>query len=245
MMDREMRALLVVDSSASMLFYLGMLLKRLEYKVSTAKGAEEALRMMDDFLPSIILTDIALPGMSGIKLIKLIKDTPRFKAVPVVVLTSETDPGIRDTCMRMGCAAYLNKPVEPDVLYRALQSASEAIPRLNIRLNTSLKVIVGDGSALGGAQRTEYATAISEGGLYVRTLYPQPRNALTPVTIFMQDREIKARAVVLYSYTIGEGPFKEPGMGMKFVEISYGDQEFIRKFIKEQLTRDITPEVNG
>lgn len=228
-----------------MLLYLGMLLKRLEYEVSIAGNAEEALRMMDDILPSLILTDIVLPGMSGIKLIKQIKDTSRLKAVPVVVLTSETDPGLKDTCMRMGCAAYLNKPVEPEVLYRTLQTALETVPRLNIRLRTSLKVLVGDRSALGGAQRMEYATAISEGGLFVRTLYPQPQNALTPITIFLQDRELKTKATALYTYTIGEGPFKEPGMGMKFVEISSEDKELIRRFIRDQLSKDIAPEVNG
>ena len=236
---------MIVDRSASMLLYLGMLLKRLEYEVSIAGNAEEALRMMDDILPSLILTDIVLPGMSGIKLIKQIKDTSRLKAVPVVVLTSETDPGLKDTCLRMGCAAYLNKPVEPEVLYRTLQTALETVPRLNIRLRTTLKVLVGDRSALGGAQRTEYATAISEGGLFVRTLYPQPQNALTPITIFLQDRELKTKATVLYHYTIGEGPFKEPGMGMKFVEISSDDKELIRRFIRDQISKDISPEVNG
>jgi CheY-like chemotaxis protein len=241
-MSRETRSILIVDGSSTMLFYLGMLLKRLDYRPQTARSAEEALKSLDQTLPTIVLTDLALPRMSGIQLLKALKDDPRTRAVPVVILCSEVDPGLRDTCTRMGCAAFLNKPVEPDVLYRALQSVSEATPRRNIRLSTSLKVIVGDGSPLGGAERTEYATAISEGGLYVRTLYPQPQNTLVPVRIFINDREIKAKALVLYSYARNEGPYKEPGMGMKFVEISDHDREVIRAFIKEQLTRDIEPQ---
>jgi hypothetical protein len=106
-------------------------------------------------------------------------------------------------------------------------------------------VIVGDGTVAGGAARTEYATAISEGGLYVRTLYPQPQNALTPVRIFIGDREIPAKTVVLYSFTMGGGPFKEPGMGLKFVEIPDADRNFIRSFIKQQLTQDISPKENN
>ena len=237
-MDREIRSILLVDSSASLLFYLAMLLKRLEYKVMTARSAEDALRMMEEHLPSIILTEIMLPNMSGIDFIRKIKDTARLRAVPVVVLTSDSDQSKRDTCMRMGCAC-LAKPAEPDVLYRTLQSACESIPREHIRLTTSLKVIVGDGTVMGGASRTEYATAISEGGLFVRTLYPQPRNALTPIQIFLRDSVINAKAVVLYIYNLGEGPFEEPGMGMKFVQIADADRAMIRKFIKEQLTKDI------
>jgi CheY-like chemotaxis protein len=238
-MNRKARSILLVDSSASLLFYLAMLLKRLEYKVMTARSAEDALRMMEEGLPSIVVTEISLLQMSGVDLLKQIKNNARFNVVPVVVLTSEGDQMLRDTCMHMGCAAYLTKPAEPDVLYRTLQTACESVPREHIRLVTSLKVIVGDGTAMGGALRTEYATAISEGGLYVRTLYPQPRNALTPIQIFINDEVIKAKTVVLYTYNLGEGPFEEPGMGMKFEQISDADRALIRKFIKEQLTRDI------
>jgi CheY-like chemotaxis protein len=245
MPDRETRTILLVDNSASILFYLAMLLKRLEYKVVTARNAEDALRMMEETVPSIVLTEVSLPRMSGVQFLKRMKDTARFKAIPAVILTSETDPGMKDACARLGCAAYLAKPVEPDVLYRTLQAVSESIPRTNIRLNASLKVIVGDGSLSGGTRRTEHATAISEGGLFIRTLYPQPRNALTPLQIFIHDREIKVKAVVLYTYPLGEGTFQEPGMGMKFVEISDADRALIRDFIRDQLTRDIVPREKG
>lgn len=241
-MNRGVRSILLVDGSASILFSLGILLRRLEYKIQTARSAEEALRMMEDALPSIVVTDISLPNMSGTDLLKRMKDAPVLKAIPVVLLTAENDPGIRETCSRLGCTAYLVKPVEPEALFRTLQAVSESIPREHIRLKTSLKVIVGDGSVTGGAARTEFATAISEGGLYVRTLYPQPQNALTPIRVFLPNRVVSATAVVLYSFTLGGGPFKEPGMGMKFVEISDADRGMIRRFIKDQLTGDIVPQ---
>jgi len=244
-MDREIRTILIIDSSASVLFYLGMLLRRLEYNVVTSRNAEDAMQIMEQSIPSIVLMDSSLPAMSGINLVKRLKDAPLWKTIPIIVLTGENDPGMKDACVHLGCAAYLSKPVEPDVLYRTLQVVSESIPREHIRLNTSLKVIVGDGTVMGGTARTEYATAISEGGLYVRTLYPQPRNALTPIRIFIGNREIHAKAVVLYSFTMEGGPFKEPGMGLKFVEIADSDRSFIRSFIKEKLTHDIYPEENN
>jgi CheY-like chemotaxis protein len=244
MPDREIRTILLVDSSASILS-LAMLLRRLEYKVITARSSEDALRLMDETVTSIVLTELSLPQMSGVQFLKHIKESARFKAVPVVILTSENDPGSKAACTRMGCAAYLHKPVEPDVLYRTLQSVSESIPRMNIRLKTSLKVIIGDDSMAGGAKRAEVATAISEGGLYVRTLYPQPSNAVTPLRIIIGDREVKATAVVLYSHAVGEGTSEEPGMGMKFTEISGDSRSVIRKFIKEQLTGDLAHHEDG
>jgi uncharacterized protein (TIGR02266 family) len=240
-MTRETRTILLVDASYSILFYLAMLLKRLEYKVETARSGEEALRKMEECPPSIVVTDTALPNMSGVVLLKRIKEAPLLKAIPVVMLSAEVDQGVRDTCTRLDCAAYLLKPVEPDLLYRTLQSVSETIPRANIRLKTSLKVFVGDGTSMGGASRTEYATAISEGGMFVRTLYPQPRNTLTPVRIVLEGREIRVKAIVLYS-TSSSGQQQDPGMGMKFVEMSDDDRAAIRRFIKDRLTKDIAPE---
>jgi len=85
-MDRKVRSILLVDSSASLLFYLAMLLKRLEYKVMTARGAEDALSMIEENLPSVVITEITLPNMSGIDFMRKIKEAARFRAVPVVVL---------------------------------------------------------------------------------------------------------------------------------------------------------------
>lgn len=233
-MTREIRTILVVDSSASMLFYLGMMLRKLEYLVVTARTAQEAIDHMEKAVPSLVLTDIPLTGMNGVDLLKRIKDTPRFRAIPVVILTSEADPALKTACRRFGCAVFLVKPIEPHVLYRELQALTEKVPRENIRLATSLKVLVGDDAVSGGAVRTEYANAISVGGLSIRTASPELRNTVVPVTIFIQDRKIKVKAVVLYT--------ELSGTGMKFVEIVEDDRDFIKRFIKEQITGDLSPQ---
>lgn len=245
MMVRESRTILLVDGSTSVILHEGMVLKRLGYAVKTARNAEDALFMMENTPISVVLTGINLPAMNGVAFIKQIKNSDRLKAIPVVVLASNDDAGMHDVCMRMGCAGFLRRPIEPDALYQALQAASESMPRGHIRLNTSIKVIVGDGTEMGGAARIEQATALSEGGLFVKTRYPQPRNALTPLLIFINNREIRARAVVLYSYNSAYGPFQDPGMGMKFVEIADADRGLIRDFIREQVAGKLTVPETG
>jgi len=237
-MDREIRSVLLVDRSASLLFYIGMLLKRLEYKVATAQSAEDALRAMENALPSIVLSETTLASMTGIELLGRMKSSPRMKDVPVIMLTSQSDPGMKAACERLGCAGFLYKPVEPDLLYRKLQAVSEFIPRANIRLTTSLKAIATEGT---GVPRTETVTEISECGLFIRTIDPRPKDAMLRVRIVLPQKEIEAKAVVLYSFTAAAGPLKVPGMGMKFVEIEDADREAIRRFIKEKLVGDIVP----
>lgn len=238
-MAREIRTILIVDNSAITLFYWGMLLKRLEYRVVGKRNAADALKVLETDPPAVVLMEVTLSGSDGVALLKAIKSDLRFKDIPVIILTSVKDPAMKDACERMGCAAWLGKDVEPDELYQKLQALVESTPRKHIRLSTSVKVIVGDGTTMGGSARTEYASAISEGGLYVRTQYPQPQNALTPVRILLDGGEVQAKAVVLYSYAKNEGPYKEPGMGLKFVNISDQDRRLIRQFIKDNLTRGI------
>ena len=167
-----------------------MMLKRLEYRVATAQSAEDALRAMEDALPSIVVAETSLPGMSGTDLLKRIKDSPRMKDMPVVMLTSQNDAGLRDTCERLGCAGFLYMPVEPDMLYRKLQTVSESMPRANIRLATSLKVIVTEDA---GVPRPESATEISEGGLFIRTLDPRPKGATLRSASFFRKRRSRQR----------------------------------------------------
>ncbi len=233
------KTVMLVDGSATLRYYYGILLNRLAFKVMVAESAEEASTFMEMAVPSLILSGISLPGMSGIDFIKTIKGSDRTKAVPIIVLADREDVAVRSECLSMGCAGFLVKHVEPGQLYRTIQAALEPRPREHIRLSMPLKVVVGDGTSQGGAERTEYATTISEGGLYLRTLFPRPKNTFTPIRIFVKDRAIKAKASVLYSRALEGGVFREPGMGMKFIEISQENRNFLKRFIKEQLTFDI------
>lgn len=64
--EREKRLLLIVDGSISDSFYTSILLQRLEYDIYAAKTAEDALEIMTLTTPSLVLTEIALPRMSGL-----------------------------------------------------------------------------------------------------------------------------------------------------------------------------------
>ena len=245
MTEREPGTVLIVDGSATMLYYYGIVLKRLKYAVLTADAPEAALKILERVIPSLILTAVSFPFMSGMDFIKAIKSRERTKAIPVIVMTAEEQESIRSASLALGCLAYLIKPVEPATLYRIIQAAVETTPRENIRISTSLKTIVGEGEAKDPAGRIEYATAISEKGAYVRTLAPKARNSLIPVRISVRDREIRAKAVVIYTNSIEGGTFREPGMGLKFIEISEDDQNYLRNFINEQLTSDIVTDPSG
>jgi CheY-like chemotaxis protein len=234
-MEIPTRSIMLVDKSTTLRYYHGMLLTRLRYAVLTAASPEEAMMILEHTIPSCILSGFLFPMMSGTDFIKKLKSLERTRNVPVIVLTGEKDAAARKTCTDLGCAGFLTKPVEPARLYREIQAATESMPRSNIRLGTSLKAVVDD------VDRAAKATMISEGGLYLNTKVLRPKDAITPVRIFIREREIKATAVVLYSHAPEDAASREAGMGLKFLEIADEDRKFLRNFIKEQLTSDIVP----
>jgi hypothetical protein len=84
-------------------------------------------------------------------------------------------------------------------------------------------------------------SVLSEHGMFLRTLRPALLDTRLSLQISLNDRIIAIEAVVRSSYRIGEGPYNEPGMGLQFVRTSPQDQELIRQFIRNEVTRGITP----
>lgn len=234
-MDRKKLEILVVDGSASHIFYMGGALRKVGYLMRSASSAEDALKVMDGTLPALVITDTALSGMTGLDLLRQMKRSARLKDLPVIIHTSEKNPPSEELCMAAGCLAYFKKLADIDVLYRTIEAAVQSVPRQMVRIDTFFRAEV---SAVGTV-RTEYMTALSEGGLYIKSLTPEPVDALVPVKLFIRGREVSATARVLYSSTTVGGQHREPGMGMKFVDISEQDREYIRNFIREQIAEGL------
>ncbi len=230
---------LLVDGFVKDLFTTGMILRRLEYDVYIANSAEDALAVVAAAEPALLITELTLPKMSGLELLVRMKHDQKTKTVPVIIHTSEGDANRQELCRASGCAAFLKKPVEPGVLYGAIQQATEATPRRYIRLKTLLPVRVEGLSASGSGFAAEYVSELSENGVFIRTLSPRPLNAVLGVTIMIRSIPVKVRAEVLRSVPLSPGLFQEPGMAMQFVEISATDRELLRNVIKGQILKDI------
>jgi two-component system chemotaxis response regulator CheY len=238
--DRRYRlkqSLLVVDSSPSHLFYMGMLLKKLEYDVRTARTAEDALQSLPESPPTLIITESTLPRMSGINMLKQMRRDQRFKTIPVIFHTSDGDPAVRTACKVEGCAGFFKKPAQPGELYRVIQAATESAPRRTIRITTTLSVEVGDGSRPGETVRTETVTSLSDGGLFVKTLSPEPAHTVLPLVVIIRNRMLKATGIVLYGSSQAGEAQKEPGMALRFVDISPEDKKFVRDFVQEEIMK--------
>jgi len=110
------KTLLIVDDAMSMRGLVAMTLKNSGYEVIEASDGKEALAMLQGKKVSLVITDLNMPNMNGIELVKALKALPAFKFVPIVMLTTESEDGKKQEGKDAGVKAWMVKPFKPDAL---------------------------------------------------------------------------------------------------------------------------------
>jgi two-component system cell cycle response regulator DivK len=108
--------ILVVDDAPVSLKLMRLLLTHEGYQVRTAERAEDALQMLADYRPDLILADIQLPGMNGLEMTRQVKANPKTSAIRVVALTACAMKDDREKAMLAGCEDYITKPIDTSTL---------------------------------------------------------------------------------------------------------------------------------
>ncbi len=226
--DGKKQYVLVVDADVNDRFYTCMLLQKFGYDVFSAQTAKDAIEFITVSSPSAILADADLNGST---LYSWLSKDPRFFDIPLILLSWWPNPALEAQADKGGFVAYLRKPDNVEGFYQIVQIAIEKGPRRNLRIATHLMATLEDGQ--DGCEGS--VTVLSKYGAFFMTLKPRPVNAQIPLSFTIKDRIIKVEAVVLYTISFEDGPYKEPGMGLKFVKISRADRELIEHFMVEQL----------
>jgi CheY-like chemotaxis protein len=113
--------LLLVDDNEELLFSLARAFRKAGFEVRSAPDAEQALALLDGQEPDLVLTDLRLPGLSGLDLLRHVRE--RYPQVPVVLVTGYGDEETRQAARTHGAHALLTKPVFREELLKAVRSA--------------------------------------------------------------------------------------------------------------------------
>jgi len=105
-------AILIVDDNPVNLKQVKVLLSAQGYDVRSAGDAEEALVLLREFKPRLILMDIQLPGMDGLELTRRLKADPAMSGVVILGLTAYAMKGDEARVLAAGCDGYLAKPID-------------------------------------------------------------------------------------------------------------------------------------
>ena len=135
--------ILVVDDERSMREFLGILLEREGYEVEKAGTAELGLAAFERNPHDLVLTDLNLPGMSGLDLLRLLKTRAASSArdVPVIMITAYGTAATAVEAMKRGAFDYVMKPFNNDELKLLARRALDmrALGEENLRLKTELR----------------------------------------------------------------------------------------------------------
>jgi two-component system chemotaxis response regulator CheY len=234
------RFVLVADNDANSLVMMSMVLERLEYRACPANNADKALETAMLSAPSIIITEMNLRGMSGLELMRRVKQESRTGNIPVIIMTAGLTPELEAQCRQAGAAGCLNKPVQADELFRMIQPIVEpGSRRRNIRIQTRLSVTLDDTPLDPG--HGECAAMLSTNGMYIRTLRSFRLNAPVVVRIDLHGQIVSAEARVIYLDAPVAGPAGMVGIGLLFQTIMPQGRELIRSFINDEVTHGLAP----
>ncbi|PPU03583.1 hybrid sensor histidine kinase/response regulator [Xanthomonas arboricola pv. guizotiae] len=110
--QRQVPLVMVVDDSLTMRKVTSRVLERHNLDVTTARDGVEALELLEERVPDLMLLDIEMPRMDGYELATAMRADPRFKAVPIVMITSRSGEKHRQRAFEIGVQRYLGKPYQ-------------------------------------------------------------------------------------------------------------------------------------
>ena len=116
-----MATILAVDDSASMRQMVSFTLKGAGYDVLEAADGAEALNLAKTNQVNLVVTDVNMPRMDGITLVKELRSLPAYKFTPLLLLTTESSPEKKQEGKAAGATGWIVKPFNPEQLLATVQ----------------------------------------------------------------------------------------------------------------------------
>jgi DNA-binding NarL/FixJ family response regulator len=117
--------ILLVDDEPGLREAVKLYLEDSGFDVCVASNVEDALGLLQSNLPDLVITDIMMPQVDGYQFLQKLREEPRFKTLPVVLLTAKGMTTDRISGYQAGCDAYLPKPFDPEELLAIVENLLE------------------------------------------------------------------------------------------------------------------------
>jgi len=118
--------ILIVEDSRSMRRIVRSALESEGYQVAESEDGRQALNALRDVAPHLIITDINMPEVDGISLVREIRRLPSFRFTPVLILTTESGDDMQENGRAAGATGWIVKPFDPDQLRQVVAHVLKA-----------------------------------------------------------------------------------------------------------------------
>lgn len=112
---------MAVDDSASVRQMVSFTLSEAGYNVIEACNGRDAIQKLNSNAPNLIVTDLNMPEMNGIDLIRNVRTNPRYKFVPIILLTTESNDDKKKEGKSAGATGWIVKPFKPEQLLSVIK----------------------------------------------------------------------------------------------------------------------------
>jgi two-component system chemotaxis response regulator CheY len=116
------KTIFLVDDSATILLSISNILQKAGYSIEKAANGEEALKKFNSGAKiDLLMTDLNMPGMNGIELIKEVRKLPNYKFMPILFLTTESQQSKKAEAKAAGASGWIVKPATADELLNTIK----------------------------------------------------------------------------------------------------------------------------
>ncbi len=115
-----MATILIVDDSATMRQMVAFTLTSAGHDVVQAEDANQALLSIQKTVPDLVITDLNMPGINGLDLVRALRKIASTQNKPILVLTTEADAQIKAEGRQAGATGWIVKPFDPQALLKVL-----------------------------------------------------------------------------------------------------------------------------
>ena len=115
------KSILIVDDARSMRGLVAMTLKSAGYEVVEACDGQDAVEKIGQHNINMVISDLNMPRMDGISFIRAVKANPKYKFLPIVMLTTESEESKKKQGQLAGAKAWIVKPFKPDTVLKVVK----------------------------------------------------------------------------------------------------------------------------
>ena len=237
-MEFERKKVLVADDNKSFLMYMAILLRRMGFNVLLAENGMEALKLIKQMQPDLVLLDCMMPKLDGMSILRYLRSDTEIGGISIVMMSS--NPKTLHASEKFECCGLLQKPVQIEDLHENLQNCifkPMGFTRKHLRIPFSGRVSV----TFDNTQHDLFAESLSEGGIYIRKKEPFPVSAKLDISLNLKGgATLEFQGNVIYVKGLYADLFRvPPGMAVEFRNMHPDNAATLKAYIMEFLAGDI------
>jgi len=223
--------ILLVDDTELFLDLEKSYLARSSFTITTARSGPEALAIIYSNRPTLVILDLLMPGMDGDEVCQKIKSDPLTNTIPVIMVSSNQSPDLRERCYAAGCDAYISKPLKREELLDTIEKTIVIAKRRYPRIPTHLLADV----IHEGKDKQLWIHTISRGGVFLEADPAPAVGGELDITFSLPGIEetINAKAKARWQGAVRED--SPSGVGCQFIEIDDRLADIIGDYVNEKL----------